>query len=46
MAMTVDDAFLVHLMALSLTQNDSMTNELDRNYKKAAIAHGVIELQP
>jgi len=46
MAMTVDDAFSVHLLALSLTQNDSMTNELDRNYKKAAIAHGVIELQP
>jgi hypothetical protein len=45
MAKTVDDAFLVHCMALSLTHNDSMINELDRIYRKAAIAHGVIELQ-
>jgi hypothetical protein len=46
MATTVDDAFLVHFMALSLIQNDSMTNELDRTCKKAAIAHGLIALQP
>jgi len=44
--MTVDDTFLVHFMALSLTLNDSMTNELDRTYKKAGFSHGLIELKP
>jgi hypothetical protein len=37
---------LIHFKSLSVTQNDSVTNELDRTYKKAAIAHDQIELQP